>query len=432
MRLLSSPTFSFAVVTLWLLAFPMAGPLQAGNMHPDALLLFLVPHIISLVLFVLLPPKDLKALTTAGIVLAISATLVYAFFPRLTAGAIVLSGVGGAGALVHAGVQVGAGNNPPKAAGLGLILANLLLLLITQLPLPDAAKLAFVAILLGLPLFGTLIIRPRAAMKPLRYLLPFIFIYHLVAGFLYGFLLPLYQQDSWINGSELICYCLAVLIAWALFMRHRFVPLFAGVLLAIISCILLYPMTTTGINLGMWTMQGASGCVDLFLIAFLVTQKDPARAFAAGCATICSGILAGALLSGGLQGHPPALIFSGSVVLNLAAISLFLLYRRHEEQSPPKEKLTEKLPIHLAQRLSERECMVLQQVQEGARYQDVALKLSISESSVKTYMNRIYEKTGMRGKKQLLAYIDDQKSASAADTAGLVTDEELEKEGNQT
>jgi DNA-binding CsgD family transcriptional regulator len=46
---------------------------------------------------------------------------------------------------------------------------------------------------------------------------------------------------------------------------------------------------------------------------------------------------------------------------------------------------------------------VLDRVLAGATFREVAEELGISESSVKTYMRRLYEKAGVDGKAALLA-----------------------------
>lgn len=400
-----SPSLSFAAFTLWLLAFPMAGSLQIGNETPVALWLFLVPHIVCLVGLALSPPGNLSQVSAGGTILAIIATATFAVAPGFASMAIVLAGVGAAGMVVGVGTHLSRSRNPARAACLGLILANLLLVGIEALPAPLAVKFVIVIVLLGLPLAESVHSTATGTLKPLTPLLLFVFIYHLIAGFLYSFLLPLYQDAAWVHGSELIIYCLAVVVALWLFQQHRISALFLGVFMAMVACVLLYPMTATGANLGMWAMQAAAGCVDLFLVAYLVTRSNPAQAFAAGCAAICGGILAGALATQHVNASPSVMVFAGSVVLNLAALSLFLLYRYQllaVEQPPASDASETTLPTRLAGILSEREFMVLQRVINGARYREVADEMNISESSVKTYMNRIFEKTRTRGKKQLL------------------------------
>jgi DNA-binding CsgD family transcriptional regulator len=51
---------------------------------------------------------------------------------------------------------------------------------------------------------------------------------------------------------------------------------------------------------------------------------------------------------------------------------------------------------------------VLRGVARRRTYKQVAHELGISESSVKTYMHRIYEKSGVSNKRQLLARLQGE------------------------
>lgn len=395
------PSLPFAAFTLWLLAFPLSGPLQSGNEHPYTLVYFLVPHIACLLCFAFYVPKNLSAVTAGGVILTMLATAMFAMYPQFSLTALVLSGAGAAAMAVRVGTQLSTAGKPWQAASVGLILANLLLAGLESLPLDRPLQFVLVTSLLLLPLSARLPDLKTGGLKSLGRVLPFVFVYHLVAGFLYSFLMPLYQQKAWQPGFEIVFYCLAVVAAMFIFRPRSINPLLVGVILAIISCVVLYPMSSASANYGMWTMQAASGFVDLFLVAFLVSCKNPAQAFAAGCATICSGILGGFLISELLYIDPSNLIFVASIILNLAALSLFLIHR-HDKFTATSHMDNTLLPAQINQLLSSREREVLLLVINGVRYREVAARMSISESSVKTYMNRIFEKTQTNGKKQLL------------------------------
>ncbi len=64
------------------------------------------------------------------------------------------------------------------------------------------------------------------------------------------------------------------------------------------------------------------------------------------------------------------------------------------------------MPDHLRLLLSEREYAVLERALAGRTYRETACELEISESTVKTYMYRIYEKMGVRGKKKLFEVLN--------------------------
>ena len=284
----------FAAFTFWLLAFPMSGPLQIADRISHPLLFFLVPHILAFLSFAFLfPAKHFSRVTFLGVVLAVVSTLAYRFFPSLSALALVGAGLGGAALAVRSGALLGQAGKPVEAAGWSLIVANLLLIGVTSLPLGYAGKLLLTVIIALFPLTVKLSPQSRGDIRPLWKYLPFVLLYHVVAGLLYGFLLPVYQEKAWLSGSELIVYCLAVAMAAALFQKRQAEVLFVGFVCALITCWFLYVPATPGVNLGMWTVQAACGFVDLFLVAFLATRSNPGQSFALGCAVLCLGILGG-------------------------------------------------------------------------------------------------------------------------------------------
>jgi DNA-binding CsgD family transcriptional regulator len=71
--------------------------------------------------------------------------------------------------------------------------------------------------------------------------------------------------------------------------------------------------------------------------------------------------------------------------------------------APPPPSLRD---IPLLKELSEQEKLVLSQIARKATYRDIAQSLDISESSVKTYVQRIYRKAKVYNRKQLLALLE--------------------------
>ena len=244
--------------------------------------------------------------------------------------------------------------------------------------------------------------KPATAVELSSYVL----LYHVVSGLLYGYLLPLYQEEAWLNGSELFIYCLFIITATALFPRKPTVVLFAGFACALTTCWFIYVPAVPGVNLGMWMIQAAAGFIDLFLVALLVTQVNPGQSFALGCAVLCSGVLGGVFFVELFGAQSRFLVFSESIVLNLAALALFIFKRPLPLESHTENEQTGNLiPPEIFQLLSERENEVLGCVLQGRPYREVAEGMNISESTVKTYMNRIYQKTETWGKKALLKSI---------------------------
>lgn len=388
----------FAGVTFWLLVFPLSGPVLGDVASPAALYAFLIPHIVTLCGIGFLWHENFFATyTRVGAMLALLGTCLYAAAPGQVAITQVLAGVGGAFAMVRAGALLCKHVQPVWPACFGLVGANFLLALVLTLDLPTN----FLAVIAATILLMTLAPEPpsvsRGKLDRLLPVLPFVLVFHLTCGILYTFLLPLYSSTAWAPGVEVLFYAISVVVAARLHHSGRLRPLFLGLVMAVLAWVLLYPLTPVATNLGMWTIQGASGCVDLFLIVLFLSGQNPVQRFAFGCATICSGILLGSLGANLLDASPTTVLFFGSIALSLAALIFTSLTR-----CDPAKEISSELPEALRFLLSPRERDVMHTLVAHRTYRDVSKRLGIAESTVKTYMGRIYEKTGTVNKKELL------------------------------
>ena len=119
-----------------------------------------------------------------------------------------------------------------------------------------------------------------------------------------------------------------------------------------------------------------------------------------------------------LDAVPQGITTAGNLVLYASLLLLFLAPRSIgrpnddeveevvEKPPPPGDDVqpaaVTQMPCNIRLLLSERECLVLSHSLTGQTYRETAEKLAISESSVKTYMKRIYEKLEVSGRKELL------------------------------
>ena len=402
----------FAAFTFWLLAFPMAGPLQIPDRLSTPLLVFLVPHILTMLWLALCFPRrhqHLERITVGCCLLACIAPLLYWLFPSLSFIALVLAGIGGGGFVVRSGALLGQADKPIKAAGWGLITANLLLIAIINLPLAHGFKFCLTAAIPLVPLLHALPPQKTASLRPLWNYLPYVLLYHVISGLLYGYLLPLYQDQAWLNGFEPFIYCLFVVVAAILFRKKPVAVLFSGFTCALITCWFIYVPAVPAVNLGMWMVQAAAGFIDLFLVALLATQTNQGQSFALGCAVLCSGVLGGVFFAEIFGAQSRFLVFSESLVLNFAAMAFFIFKRPLPPAGNNADTGIAVVPPEIVRLLSERENEALCAVLQGLPYREVARGMEISESTVKTYMNRIYQKTETWGKKALLKYIKEVK-----------------------
>ena len=242
--------------------------------------------------------------------------------------------------------------------------------------------------------------------------LPFIFFFQVLSGLMYSVLYPAYVEQGTFAGIELSLYMAGALAGLGLIRRRSDFGLLAGVVIAILGLAawqLLPP--PLGVTVGIFALLFAAGIIDVFLLAHVLSFKNQLKAYGYGVGVLCAGIVAGNWLAQAFPGVGEAVAFFGLVLLNVAVIALYLArpQRPVPGLSMKDDRLGTSLPEALADRCSEQERLVLAQVLQGRTYREVATALAISESSVKTYMQRIYRKMGVVRQSQLLKLIRGDK-----------------------
>jgi DNA-binding CsgD family transcriptional regulator len=170
------------------------------------------------------------------------------------------------------------------------------------------------------------------------------------------------------------------------------------------------------VNLSMFAFQSSAGCVDLFVLVLLFTRTDSLRVAGPVFGTVCAGIAGGYIISGATGAERNLVVGSANLILAIA-IFIFVFFvrkrgtervvRSEPEESPAQRPSGIDFSSSLKKRLSGREQAVLDCVLQKKTFRETAEDLSLSESSVKTYMKRIYEKTGVTGKEELFTVLAD-------------------------
>lgn len=448
------PTLSFAAFVLWLLAVPMNGPLLGMANISNAATFFLLPHVMFLFLIGIFTPLHIFQRLVPSCTLI---TLIASIALPLTAGAaqwlLIPLSASAAVVAIAATSRLHDTKKPVLAAASGLVLGNLLFFVLLLWQRGGALEFALVSLPLIALLFAPPPSNPRAPVfkaAELWHYLPFVLVFHIVSGLMYGVLYPAYQPVAIFPGLELPFYMLTALAAVFLVRRQQEFSLIAGILLAMISFALLQHSHPTSTNLSMFAMQAGQGFIDLFLLAYLLSFAQPVRAIGVGLATLCLGIYSGQMIGQLLHEFVSDIVMTGLIILNLAVLTLYWLgQRRHasakktatltatlenasgldqETAAPlpsvidtssdisPEEVLSanSQLPENLRLLLSPRECLVLTHSLEGCTYREIAHRLDISESTVKTYMKRICDKLGVQGRKGLFDALAAMKSPLSA------------------
>ena len=421
----------FLAFVVWLLAVPMDGFLvNALNInHP--LLFFLFPHIVAM-LFIGINNKRrfLPFATVAGGAVAVVTTLLLPLFADKAAFLLILAGIGSAFLSIRTYCHLMKSPSPPASAAVALVCANLFLFLFAALPVTVNAKFMLAAMLLLISVLPLNQILPmEKGTADLKRFLPFAFIFQLISGFMYGSLFRHYEQAALLPGIELLFYIAAVGAALFLLRRQHTLLLVLAIVAAMFAFAAFLVSSVVAVNISCFFIQVAAGFYDFYFITLLLLQRDTVRAFGYGVAVSCFGIICGKLIAINIAEVPTLLVAASNIVLT---VSVLLLYRQMQaEQKLDQESLRQDirkefeeqmegeqaveqglqqlllmLPPNLNRLFSSQEKAVLNCIINGKTYKEAADELDISESTVKTYMKRIYIKLDVNGKKQLLTRLD--------------------------
>ncbi len=415
----------FSGFVFWLLSFAMDGVLLVGDDLDHLILYFLPSHIVSLYFLSFFFRDQLRLLADVGIILAGISTIVLPLYPEYAHILIFLCGLGAAPVMIRMGVLLKAEPDYLRHIFLGLILGNMLTLVVITAPGGYWAYLLS-AVCMGLSL-GRRTIILDAPMKQIPVHQPLIFVLYTLAGVMYGYLAPGYLAGSPLPGQEIFFYKAAIFVAWYFFSREPRSLIYIAVALAILSQPALYELNPFLFTTGIFLMQASMGFADFFVLALAIGHRDPARGMGINSATLCLGITAGILVSMFNMEMIIMVAVLGNVALALSIVLLLIISRREtlqagqaavpggmqvpdasestettRENSGAAETVKAQLPVRVTGNLSPREKEVLEQVViNGNLYKDAAQEMGISESTVKTYMKRIYIKTGVKSRKDL-------------------------------
>ena len=402
-------TLSFFFYVLWLLAVPMEGPLLPALEAAGCSRWFLCSHVMTLVVIGRwASPAKLHLFAQIGALATALLTLVLPLAPELAPLLLTMLGFTAAPLSAKACDDLHSARQPIIAAACCLIGANLMLAIIqTTMTMPFWPVVLALLPLLTIPT-TTPLTQEDGNRPPLnRSYLVFVFIFQIVSGLMYASLFPAYDVHAFYPGLELPFYMLAAVVAVMVYQRNRDLLLAGALIMAMAAFALLQIGGDTAVNISMFAMQTAVGCIDMFLLALLLTSKRSVATFGYGLAALCGGIAAGQFFKLGLNPTSTLLGLTGGLVLNIAALSLFLR-RQHQEHShlvTSAEITLPALPAEFFGLLSKREMNVLALVLEGKNYREAARELAISESSIKTYMKRICDKIGVSNRSELLQKI---------------------------
>lgn len=406
------PTFFFYV--LWLLAVPMEGPLLINMSAAGGSRYFIFAHLASLLAIAHWGRSTwLRTAAITGSLLAAMLTMLLFSSGASTGLLMTILGIAAAPVAVKTCNDLHSYFCPVRVATLSLVGANVLLWLMhSSSGMPIWNNLAILLPLLTLPGLAALEECRHKTPTLNRSYLAFVFIFQIISGLMYAILFPVYALHTFMPGLELPFYMAAALLAVKIYQHDRDLLLICGLTLAMAAFALLQFGGTLAVNLSLYAMQAAAGCIDVFLLSLMLASARSYATFGYGLAVLCGGIAAGQILSLALGSASAVAGLAGSLILNVAALALVFHKHRHPSRAPSPPETTPPsppaLPGEISCQLSDREINVLTRVFLGKNYRETALELAISESSVKTYMKRICDKLGVANRLELLTYLNEE------------------------
>jgi DNA-binding CsgD family transcriptional regulator len=452
------PILIHAGFVFWLMAFPFEGLLiNEGDPLPS--LAFLVPHAITLILlgqYVHCP--WFSWLTDRCIFILLCLTLFFPYFQQWAYPLLALTGVCGAVLPIRLGLFHTLSPRPILSAALGQSLGVGLLFILPILPLPIHAQ--FILVALPLLLFRE---RIQASIfnsptptnsKLLTWALPVIFLFFMTSGLTHGLLVPCYHLAGPLPGLELFFYVACVVIGFRLAEFRIHLPLTLAIVLAMFAFGIWQSPDRVAMSISMYAMNSSKGFADIFLLALMLGQRDVARSFSLGIGVMLLGMSGGIYLAHALGHQAWAFVLVGNILVCATVLVFFFQGPRKERMGHntasslaqpatgyssmiPSETAPDPWELHLARGhvpqstpeppfmglLSPQERNVLALVLSGSNYKQVAESLSITESSVKTYMCRVCTKAETRNKSELLKkYFSLQPSSHDEPTEDLSDD----------
>ncbi|MCX7990607.1 MAG: LuxR C-terminal-related transcriptional regulator [Proteobacteria bacterium] len=255
---------------------------------------------------------------------------------------------------------------------------------------------------------------------------PFIYFFYLIGGIMYGFIMPAYQKTCFFEGFELIYYIVACFLGYLLMKFDKVVVIFGGIIFGMLAFSFVQIEKNIFYNISMFFLQSAFGMIEVFILVFVLEQSPVHRAISALFTSMCLGILSGNFITLYLSEYTGVIATVGNIFLTISSGILLFTERRKKykgevktensikenkaETENNKEDSIKNIEYLdgqnyfkvLKRRLSPKEFEVFKLFIAKKTYKEIAEELGLSESTVKTYMKRIFDKEGVAGKKELL------------------------------
>lgn len=447
-----SSIFAFSFFTAWLISFAYQGQIlyslfNSFQIDPKNLvLLAILFHAAGLFIggFIVKTTKSAKTimLVTAGLCAALSG--VFFFTPSLlwTISLIVVSLLSGAWNAAWGWFYRSCSSSNQRmrtvAASIAIGTTLMIGLNMTAIHLLPQAGLGLAVLCLAVSIFFIARLPQRAfetyqqpaqkmhIRQPYMLLCLFIVVITINSGLMFSMVNPAFAHlttlTSWYWAVPYIVAILAV--AWFPRKVNRSYILYISIAMQGFGFIffLILNRSVASYLLVNTLLLGAFGINDLFwwsiLGEMLDYHKNPAKLLGVGLFANVAGVLMGELISGlaahATNGYMPTML--GLAVVCVALVILPMLYKQlaillnnsaflegYTERS--EQKVAIDTVLHAAE-LTGRENQIVTLLLKGYTYRLIAQELHISESTVKTHIQNLYGKLGVRGRAELIQKLE--------------------------
>lgn len=414
----------FTVMVFWLYIFPLSGKMIGDSSQFKWFMLT------GAITFWGLAHVDLFYLRRwhkqVAVLLLSFLSLAYWYLPQ-SFNPIILSLCGLCSAVIGAFVATTLAKETVIYAVIGIALGNLFSYVPVVLTL-STQSVIYLACVINL-LFWLVDLHPQVADKKpalkhftnqfgipsVFYLFPFILFFEILAGIMYSQIWPAYfSAQTLIPGIDLVPYVIALFAGYFIVNKSLLLNLVLAVLAASASFVLwFYAKQEIYIIYTLCFMLLATGFIDVTIIYSAARAEEAYRAYVLLQGSVLFGISLGNFMFTQIDWDYRLFSLVGLIVVNMSLISLLVLHylmlkNKRTITHPPKQTEGESIavlePTPLIQPagqqqqislLSEREQRVLKEVLIGKTYKELAEQFDLSESTIKTYMQRIFKKIGV-------------------------------------
>jgi len=433
------PLFSWLFYDLWFLAFPLQGMLLLFTEKKEGFFYFIVTYCITFWIAGFISDYiNLDTIIRLSAIPSCIFTILYPFLPSYQHIFLAIIGISSALLMIRVGRLLHVTEEPILNAALGFILANIALAVLFWISIPIKILFIFIGLSLLLPVIDIKVydIKIKFLNKIFYNYLPVLFLFYLLAGLLYLILMKIYFSNIYIKGIDLVFYIFAVYISYKIIISgNKDFALILAVICGFFALAFMHVQNRFSYNLSMFFIELAVGFCDIFSLALFLTQENPIKAYGFGMGSITLALLVGSPLLY-TDMWLKWILIGGNISL-ACAIFVFYFVKYDILLRPNKVKLVDKIDVDIVNEqdtnsetrqkpivipsefnnnklFTQREIEVIEQVVQDKNIKEIAEDLQLAESTVKTYLHRIYKKAGLRNKNQLidwikLGYIDKEK-----------------------